>query len=297
MSNKRIRSIKPEVLEDEVAVALSDSAWRLWVSLWVLADDYGNTRASSRFLAAHVWQDTARDVDPLLDELVFAKRIECYAVAGQRYAHIRNWEKHQRINNAGNPRVPSPNADDVTWDQPLSVSSAEIRGEPPRDSEDIGSRVGGRVARARSPAAGRGEGRGKGEGEGGECEGSPSLGGAPPPPAPPPPPPVEKKPKRAPPTADRTPIAESFALTDDMARFATMRELDAPTEFARFRAKAESLGWTYADWPAAFRTWCLNEVKFAKERGSQQRIRAAVPIAPAPYHRRLDLDPDGTDGE
>ena len=51
----RIRSIKPELLEDEKAAALSDAAWRLFVSSWLLADDYGCFRAGPRYLAALVW--------------------------------------------------------------------------------------------------------------------------------------------------------------------------------------------------------------------------------------------------
>ena len=60
----RIRTIKPELLEDEVASSLSDSAWRLFVSSWLLADDHGNFRAGRRYLAASVWQDTTKDADP-----------------------------------------------------------------------------------------------------------------------------------------------------------------------------------------------------------------------------------------
>ena len=112
----RIRSIKPEVLEDEHASALSDSAWRLWVSSWLLADDYGNARAGSKFLAAHVWQDTTKEhlMEDILNELTTAKpgadhgMLQLYSVGGQKYVHINGWEQHQRIDNKGKPRVPPP---------------------------------------------------------------------------------------------------------------------------------------------------------------------------------------------
>ena len=131
----RIRSIKPEVLEDEVAASLSDSAWRLWVSSWVLADDHGNVRAGSKYLGAHVWQDSTRDVDKDVEELVQKGLWDPYAVKGQRYAHIHAWNKHQRVDNAGKPRVPMQSEADGTWDQPLTPILAETRRESPRLAE------------------------------------------------------------------------------------------------------------------------------------------------------------------
>ena len=112
----RIRTIKPEILEDEVVASLSDEAWRMWVASWALADDHGNVRASVKYLAALIWQDTNRDVSGALAELIRTKRFEPYAVNGSRFIHIRNWDKHQRVDNAGKPRVPTPTQDDGTWD-------------------------------------------------------------------------------------------------------------------------------------------------------------------------------------
>src|SRR5262245_7420959 len=109
----RIRSIKPEVLDDENACALSDSSWRLWVSMWVLADDFGNCRAAERYLAAQVWQDTSRRLAANLRELL-RDRLVLYESGGQVYAHINGWEKHQRVDNAGHPRVPGPSEDAST---------------------------------------------------------------------------------------------------------------------------------------------------------------------------------------
>ena len=122
----RIRSIKPEILEDDEVVSLSDEAWRLWVSMFVLADDFGNLPASERFLASRVWQDSSRRLAATLGELRRTHRVELYAVDGRTYAHICNWEKHQRIDNAGKKKVPLP--DEGT---PLETF-AEVRGDSPR---------------------------------------------------------------------------------------------------------------------------------------------------------------------
>ena len=129
----RIRSIKPEVLDDERVCALSDEAWRLWVSTWLLADDYGNLRAGDRYLASQVWQDSGRAarINGLLVELRAAGRLYLYESGGERFAHIENWEKHQRIDNAGRPRVPSPlDENSRLW--------VESRGEPPRVAASLG---------------------------------------------------------------------------------------------------------------------------------------------------------------
>ena len=116
----RIRTIKPELLEDEKASAMSDSAWRLWVSLWLLVDDYGNARAGERYLAAQVWQDTTKDVFPSLFELIQNGVLLPYSFGGQHYVSVKNWSKHQRIDNAGQQRVPSPSEDDGQWRRELS---------------------------------------------------------------------------------------------------------------------------------------------------------------------------------
>lgn len=110
----RIRSIKPETLEDDRPASLSDSAWRLWVSMWLIADDHGNCRANASYLAGQVWwaHATKPDVDVLLDELESKGSIRRYIVRGQEYAHVERWEKHQRIDNAGKARVPTPEESD-----------------------------------------------------------------------------------------------------------------------------------------------------------------------------------------
>jgi hypothetical protein len=116
----RIRSIKPEIAEDEVAIGLSDAAWRMWVTSWVLADDHGNVRAGEKYLAASVWQDTSRNVEAPLMELIEKGRFEPYSVGGQHYAHIHAFVRHQRIDNAGKPRMPGPQDNDQTWNQELT---------------------------------------------------------------------------------------------------------------------------------------------------------------------------------
>jgi hypothetical protein len=140
----RIRTLKPEILEDEMTAGLSDAAFRLFVAMIVLADDHGNIRAETRWLEGQVWWSRrfaevrgeiprvaamGARAQEALTELSAASLIELYEVRSQLYAHIRSWEKHQRIDNAGKPRVPLPSEGAL-----VSPNFAEVRGEIPRNS-------------------------------------------------------------------------------------------------------------------------------------------------------------------
>jgi len=139
----RIRSIKPELLEDELASGLKDAAWRLYVSSWLLADDHGRFRAGLKALASNVWQDTTKEghAEKALNELTAKGFLRLYEVEGQRYAEIkpRAWRAHQRIDHPGKPRVPAPceydNLDAVS--RPLS--------ENIRDSRELSDSLGPRA--------------------------------------------------------------------------------------------------------------------------------------------------------
>lgn len=107
----RIRTVKPELLEDERTASLSDAAFRLFIGSILLADDYGNLRASPLYLAGAVgsccgWD--AKRSTVALAELVAANLVQPYTVRGQAYGHIRGWEKHQRVDKPGKPRCPNP---------------------------------------------------------------------------------------------------------------------------------------------------------------------------------------------
>jgi hypothetical protein len=111
----RIRTIKPEMLDDSKAGRLGDAAWRLFVSMWILADDYGNLPLDASWIHRRVfWARNDRDpsfTEKVIVELEGQGMIACYEVRGQTYCHIVNWGKHQRVDKPGNPRVPK--GDDV----------------------------------------------------------------------------------------------------------------------------------------------------------------------------------------
>lgn len=105
----RIRTIKPEWLEDELLALASSDARTLSIALMLLADDFGNGRANPLQLAGQVFPgkvpETAANA---LEELRAIRFAILYEVDGQRYFAIRNWSKHQRVDKIGKPRVPGP---------------------------------------------------------------------------------------------------------------------------------------------------------------------------------------------
>jgi hypothetical protein len=100
---RRIRSLKPELLDDEKIANLSDTAFRVWVACVLMSDDYGTFRADPRLIDKNVyWAAIAeRSVPVALSELQASGMVRFYAVRGQTYGQFVNWSKHQRVDNAG----------------------------------------------------------------------------------------------------------------------------------------------------------------------------------------------------
>lgn len=132
----RIRTIKPEWLEHERLSSCSDAARVLSVGLVLLADDYGNGRASARYLAAQVWgyrspeEDRAAIAESALEDLIRIGYARRYVVDGSAYYNLPGWNRHQRITNAGKRRCPEPPAEDF-GDSP---NLAATRRDSPRES-------------------------------------------------------------------------------------------------------------------------------------------------------------------
>jgi uncharacterized phage protein (TIGR02220 family) len=132
--SRRIRSVKPEWLEDERLVLASSDARVLSIALMVLADDEGRGRASPVLLAGQVFPglENAREVSrAALSELEAIRFVALYEVDGQHYYQIRTWEKHQRIDHPTPSKLPkNPHTSDVLANP--RESSREI--ENPRAS-------------------------------------------------------------------------------------------------------------------------------------------------------------------
>lgn len=105
----RIRSIKPEILDDTVTARLSDMAFRIFTGAIVLADDYGRLRAEPGWLMGQIYWANLPRLDAFTKALAeLAPLLRFYEVNGQSYAEIRNWSKHQKVDRPGKPRIPEP---------------------------------------------------------------------------------------------------------------------------------------------------------------------------------------------
>ncbi len=107
----RIRSIKPEWLEDEKLLRAGSHARVLSVALLLLADDYGRGRFIEEKMGPEVFTfepnplEIFREAFARLSDMGFSR---VYTVRGQRYFAILNWSKHQKVDHPGKPRVPEP---------------------------------------------------------------------------------------------------------------------------------------------------------------------------------------------
>jgi hypothetical protein len=247
--SRRIRSLKPELIEDEKVSPLSDSAFRLFVSMITLADDHGNVRADVRWLQCQIWWAHGEPPNVLsaLLELHRASLIEPYGVRGGTYVHLRGWEKHQRIDNAGKNKVPPRNDADAL---DIDVSSDADWRLSPKVSANLGE-SGGRTPGSPLDMDRKGRER--------DMDAAANS-----PPA---------KPKKSallslfP--ADWSPRSEERAK-------AVSTGLNCDAEVEAFRDHHTARGNRMSDWDSAFRTWLRNAVKFSN--GRQGSLVTDAPI-------------------
>lgn len=287
----RIRTLKPEILEDEKTSALSDAAFRLFVSMIVLADDHGNVRADVRWLAGQIWwqHEPKPNVLLALVELSNARLISVYGVRGGTYATLPGWTRHQRIDNAGKGRVPSPDDSDSQLVKVDEHGLEVVPGHRPVNGDRCATGNQGHPgsgtegsARIGNPAEIRGEntqtwGRSasneRSRGDPGsvdprgeirldldldrdqeeEREGEPAA----------------KPPRHSPKLSGSLPAG--WCPGDlDRAR-AEARGLDPARELEKFRNYHKSKGSRRADWDAAWRSWIDKAQEFAPQQREQAR--------------------------
>ncbi len=126
----RARTIKPGLLEDIKTAHLPDDVWRLFVSLLLVSDDFGNLHANPERLRGVIFwgQPDGRDVWSGLTMLMQLGLVRLYRVREQTYAHIVGWGKHQKVDHPSAAQIPGPNdleSKDVTPQQ--AATSREPR--------------------------------------------------------------------------------------------------------------------------------------------------------------------------
>jgi hypothetical protein len=136
----RIRTVKPEWIDDEALHAAGVVARLMSVQLVLLADDYGNGRAHPGQLSGRLFWNEPNGREMVEEGL--AKLRECgflalYEVRGQRYFTIRNWSKHQKVDKPGKPRVPGPGEAQVTETAAEPEASEKVREGPEKVRESL----------------------------------------------------------------------------------------------------------------------------------------------------------------
>lgn len=107
----RIRTIKPDLPEDEQLGAVSREARLTFVLLFTVADDEGRFRAAPALIRSQLFPYDADvligDIRRWLDELLDSGRIRLYQVEGQWYGDIPRWKRHQRIDKPQTSKLPT----------------------------------------------------------------------------------------------------------------------------------------------------------------------------------------------
>jgi hypothetical protein len=107
----RIRTIKPELWQDEKITALPRDARLLLLGLVTMADDEGRLRARRSTILGHVFpndDDAPRQIDDWIATIREQKLILFYLVDGTPYAAFRHWARHQKINRPTPSDLPPP---------------------------------------------------------------------------------------------------------------------------------------------------------------------------------------------
>lgn len=146
----RIRTLKPEILEDQKTAELDDCAYRVFIGLIMLSDDYGRGRADPRWLAGQILWGRGGTVDEIKDALATLSKptregqddslIILYADGNQPYYAVRQWERHQRVDKPGKPRIPAPDCvKSITCDESSPKSRETLATDLGPRTSDLGT--------------------------------------------------------------------------------------------------------------------------------------------------------------
>lgn len=108
-SRPRIRTLKPEMWNDERVGQLGRDERLLFVVLITMADDEGRFRALPSAILGHGFpydDDAARKLERWLVTLTTSGMVRLYEVNGVRYGCLPKWTDHQRINRASPSLLP-----------------------------------------------------------------------------------------------------------------------------------------------------------------------------------------------
>lgn len=122
------RIIKDSILTSETVGGLDDLTWRVFVSLIVLADDFGRGKANPAIIRGQAFplrEDvTAEQIRESLNRLSAAGAIVLYQSGDTVYFYLPTWSNHQRVRGS-RPKTPDPNDGEI-----LLELTADCRNSP-----------------------------------------------------------------------------------------------------------------------------------------------------------------------
>lgn len=251
----RARTIKPEILADEKTAMLNHLEWRLFVSVWLIADDYGNLRGEPALIRAHtLWaaDSSITSVAAALETLASVSLLSRYSVRGQSYFHITNWERHQRIDRPSKPQMPGQDEADGIVVNGATQTNPSVAANPREPVASVPREPRETLVLDR-----------KGE---------------------------EGRVRRASGARDSLePLRGDFVPDPEARQIARDRNLDLEIELAKFRNWAKAKKPTSADWQASFCKWLLS-AKATTDKSARLPKKAARQTGP---ERRRMPGPDG----
>ena len=145
----RIRTIKPEFWTDKKVASWPLFTRLLYIGLWTAADDHGRGSAEPARLAAEIFpydllrdsRGVSRRIAASLGKLAEDCRIVLYEVNGETYYEVANWSKHQRMDNAGKPKVPTPYDDGAKVSRRLAATRGDSRLEQGTGNREQGTEL------------------------------------------------------------------------------------------------------------------------------------------------------------
>jgi hypothetical protein len=123
----RIRTIKPEMFQDEKLAPLAAIDRFVFIGLISMADDAGRLLDSVKLIDGTLFPETDESSRDSLDNLARTGRVCRYTVeSGQKLLQITNWSKHQKVDNPAKYVLQAPPPQPVTA-TPVIESSRESR--------------------------------------------------------------------------------------------------------------------------------------------------------------------------
>lgn len=107
----RQRMVKPEFFDSYSLAECSYAARLLFIGLWVVGDDNGNSKMAARKLKLQVFPYDDMTDDEFADCMIQLESTGCikgYEIDGDRYINVPNFNVYQKINRPSRTTIPKP---------------------------------------------------------------------------------------------------------------------------------------------------------------------------------------------